>query len=373
MGASAQRCYLLLMRHGASRRTAGQDGEACAMGLSKEGHADVRDVGHGLADALSGLRDSDATTYGIDIHVLLHGTSDLATQTAEAVHEELTRCGGFEGDSLPAQEFNGQHASPWSGDRYASEEGEASKLLDAQLAKAGEAGHNAVVVVGHQPLLGILARQRTGQSVPLARAEVACLAGDPASRSGWRLQWTITPREQEVMQQLREKIVAKMTVAGVIGSVIAAGLVLLLDGLFSQPATPGSLSVNLRYSAAVCLFVATWLYLATVYHCDRLLMPTRFWGEATHPAELDRRPRWLVWRPPGSAAWVIYQNMQRVWSWFFVPATYLVVFGALLLGVALWNPPDLARLALRAIPFAAGAAILLGYSVWRRPHLGVED
>jgi hypothetical protein len=123
----------------------------------------------------------------------------------------------------------------------------------------------------------------------------------------------------------------------------------------------------------VCLFVATWLYLATVYHYDRLLMPTRFWGEAKHPADLARRPRWLVWRPPGSATWVVYQNMLRVWSWFFIPATYLVVLGALLLGVALWNPLNLTQLMLRAVPFAVGVALLLGCSIWRRPDLGVED
>jgi hypothetical protein len=274
---------------------------------------------------------------------------------------------------LPAPVFDGRHASPWSGGAYEQEHKEASSLLNEQFAEARQAGRNAVLVVGHQPLLGILARQRTGRPVPLARAEVACLAGDPTRPSGWRLLWTITPREPEVMQELREKIVAKMTVASVIGSVIAAGLVFLLDGLFSQPASPAPLPVKLRYAAAVCLFVATWLYLATVYHCDRLLMPTRFWGEAKDPANLDRRPRWLVWRPPGSAAWVIYQNMLRVWTWFFVPATYLVVLGALLLGVALWNPSDLAGLALRAVPFAAGVALLLGYSIWRRPHLGVED
>jgi hypothetical protein len=121
------------MRHGASRRAAGQNGAACTMALSEDGRDAVSDVAHGLADTLNGLTGS----HNISVHVVVHGTSDLATQTAHAVHEELTRYGQFEGDHVSAPVFNGQHASPWSGDLYQEEEEEASKLIDKQLAKAG--------------------------------------------------------------------------------------------------------------------------------------------------------------------------------------------------------------------------------------------
>jgi phosphohistidine phosphatase SixA len=256
MGASNQRSYLL-MRHGASSQTTGQNGLPCTTGLSKEGHDTVRDVAHGLAEALSGLGRSDAARYGINVHVVLHGTSELATATAQIVHDELTRCGSFKGDRLSYPIFDGRHASPWSGQNYGDEEKEAFRLLKAQLGEAAEAGRNAVAVVGHLPLFGILARRLTGRSVPLARAEIACLTGDRGRLAGWRLQWTITPSERQVMQELREKIVAKMTVAGMIGSVIAAGLVFLLDGLFTEKQSPTSLPVALRYGAALCLFLAT--------------------------------------------------------------------------------------------------------------------
>jgi hypothetical protein len=70
----------------------------------------------------------------------------------------------------------------------------------------------------------------------------------------------------------------------------------------------------------------------TVVSYDALLMPRRFWGES--PFGADKRPGWIVERPPSSASWILYQNMLHVWKRQFIPATYFLVTGLFLLCTA---------------------------------------
>ena len=367
MKTQTQRCYLLIMRHAVP---------------STQGRAGLEAVSRRLSETVSEL--ARLPNHRIELRTVLHGDSDVATASAHFVRSQLCESAGFQGAICPHPLLNGVHASPYSGPFFESEKREALHVIGEHLDRAIEAGGNAILVVGHQPLMGIIARTGVGahlrarwlrRSVPLAHAEVACLEGR-RGREGfgsWRVLWTIAPSDENAIAQLREKIVAKMTVASIIGSVVAGALVLLLEGLFGSPPSFTATPVMVRYAAALSLFVATWLYLATVYYCDRLLMPPRFWGEPDRPPNRDRQPRWLVSRPPASASWILYQNMLYVWRWFFVPATSLSALGALLLGVALFQPPRMRDALVILFPFVAGVATLMGYCIWRRPLLGVED
>ena len=43
-------------------------------------------------------------------------------------------------------------------------------------------------------------------------------------------------------------------------------------------------------------------------------------------------------RPPSSAAWVLYQNMQRAWRVAFIPATFVSGVGVMLYATAELGP-----------------------------------
>jgi hypothetical protein len=119
------------------------------------------------------------------------------------------------------------------------------------------------------------------------------------------------------------------------------------------------------YVAAVAFLIAIGLYLRTMYAYDSLLMPKRYWGEGVPGG---RTPRWLVRRPPSSAAWILYQNMLHVWTFLFTPATVAVAVGLLALGYAALEPGWLEGL--------ITALVLVGctvYGLWQRPVLGSQD
>lgn len=175
--------------------------------------------------------------------------------------------------------------------------------------------------------------------------------------SVFQLLWTIAPKDEHSAQQLRDKVAAKMTVAGIFCAVIVAALVVVVDGLFRDPTAGMAVP---RYFAAGLLFLGAVLSFMTVLYCDRLLMPIRFWGQPKS-MDLADRPEWLIWRPPGADDWVIYQNMIRVWHWFFVPAGFFVGVATLLLGVALFSPQNTIQVILCLLLFIGGPALLIAY------------
>jgi hypothetical protein len=119
----------------------------------------------------------------------------------------------------------------------------------------------------------------------------------------------------------------------------------------------------------VLYLLAAGLYIVTMYNYDSLLMPTRFWGEAAPRS--GRRPasrRWLVERPPSSDAWVLYQNMMRIWRNLFTVASALgfaatVLFAFAALRISGWVAAG-----------SGAAALLLAWWIYRsRPIIGSED
>jgi phosphohistidine phosphatase SixA len=171
----SQRCYVLLMRHAVP---------------TTEGCADLEAVSRRLSETLRDLKRLP-DHYHIKLKVLLHGKSTLASETAEVIATHFTETEAFSAIE-PHEVFDGLHASPYSGDSFADELREAREAIGKHLAKAVEAEGNALLVVGHQPLIGILATQGIGDArsgwfqstVPLAKSEVACFAVDRKGADG---------------------------------------------------------------------------------------------------------------------------------------------------------------------------------------------
>jgi hypothetical protein len=80
------------------------------------------------------------------------------------------------------------------------------------------------------------------------------------------------------------------------------------------------------------------------------------------------RDAWLPRRPPSSAAWVVYRNMQRIWFCLFTPANVLVALALLVLAGALLRLQGGTWLWV-----AAFFIFVAGWWWWFRPVLGSED
>ena len=242
----------------------------------------------------------------------------------------------------------------------------------------------AVLVIGHQPLLGWLAFRRLGDSIPIASSEIICIALQGQRESPL---WVLSPTDHQAIADLREKIRSKMGVAQALSGFITLGLTFLLGTLADKNRVEflGVQIVTIA-AAALLLFLAIVLYLATMYAYDALLMPRRFWGES--PQGTTHRPPWIVARPPSSAQWILYQNMIRVWSRLFTPATGMVLLALFFAAYAVVSPKDHEKwLALPAaiglaaallflfrqqVRFAAQRVRILARQTWG-PWLGSED
>jgi hypothetical protein len=258
---------------------------------------------------------------------------------------------------------------------------EAVEDLTNKLRSATKDGPNTALVVGHQPLLSRLAdsllrpahpwRRPRHAPVPLDHAGIVCVGlSDDKPSASW-LIWAISYDDSDAADKVRQKIERKMESAKLLGALITVGLSVLFGVLFDQAKVDSLGARGWAVQTAGALFLlAAVLYLATMYAYDTLLMPQRFWGErrATKRDHPSRR-RWLVERPPSSAAWILYQNMMRIWNTRFTVASVLMVAGTALLGYAALDVNF--RLVLLAGPPVM--ALLLWWLWWSQPVLGSED
>lgn len=378
--------YLLLMRHG--RDPAGA------------GNADVSSVGQRLAQTVKEIR-AGLPEQRIELHCVLHGPSIDAKETARIVRAALDPALSLSMNSKV--EFDSTCASPYSGNKYGQELKGALRQVRQTIHAADHATprKNGFIVVGHEPLMSTIASKLSGVPAPLSNAEILCVAIRrpilPSScdidtwrwRHAWRkwaLAWSIAPSDPETEDALRSKVASKMQVAGILGAAVTAALVFLLQNLFEERGNvadlPAQMPVLLRYISALLLLIAAVLYFATLYFCDVLMMPRRFWAEARHrrfwfdarpSADLSNRAKWLVLRPPSSSTWIIYQNMTRVWRVFFMKACYALLLGLVILCISLFKPDSCRDLISLATYFVVGVLALLGYLWLRRPRLGATD
>jgi hypothetical protein len=167
-----------------------------------------------------------------------------------------------------------------------------------------------------------------------------------------------------------------MDTAKVFAAVLAAAIGFVAKALTDKPAPRPVLGA----AGLALLGLSTVLYLVTMFWYDRLLMPTRFWSAApsryeAHAANRPRpsRPlcsRHVLRRPPSSATWVLYQNMQLVWAWCFVPATLAAGAGTGLYVAAI---ADIGWTWVLVLEAMLGVATVFILALVGRPRLGVND
>jgi hypothetical protein len=257
-------------------------------------------------------------------------------------------------------------------------------------------GRGATLIIGHDPGMSSLLTtllypkrllyregRRAGRNrdVPgLTRAE---LIGLRQYGADWRPMWALTPDAASDIAGITAKIKSKMDTAKVFGGFVTAVLTFVVSQYATTPPKT-TYWAAVRGASMAALAVAVLLYFMTLFWYDRLLMPPRFWGilpprTQDDPADVpqDRRgaqddlPK-ILRRPPSSAVWVLYQNMQRTWRLLFVPATYAAAIGIIGFAAARIEPS-----AKTAVFFFAPATALVALTAlwgWRsRPILGVQD
>ena len=192
------------------------------------------------------------------------------------------------------------------------------------------------------------------------------------------LRWVLTPgRQRDVMVvELREKIKSKMDAAKFLASFVTATLgvqLALLSDVKKIEALDG-VGAPIFGISTILLVVSAILFFATILAYDKLLMPSSLWADR-RPKSPSKRPRWLVWRPPSSDAWLLLQNMQRVWKRMFILAAVLVPVALLMqAGVILLSMYDVQTAVLAAL---VTLPVVLIFMQWLQeqawPRLGSED
>jgi len=363
--------YLMLMRH--AKHEVDPNDRAGGRKLSTDGENETKDVIEKLADMRREFKNDMDLSF--NIKEIWRADTPEVIKTTEVVHTILK-----EPLIKNVIDLNPAYFNPYKNTKTHSH---VAELLGKWA--SGPKENKAVLVIGHQPFLSWLAHEFTGEAIPLSHSEVACLAFDQAGKKPrGRLRWVLTPsidaakkKLEEDLKELKEKIKSKMEIAKLLGVAITTVLAFLLGYLVDETKVAGlrnywGAELALRLST-VAFLIATALYLATMYAYDRLLMPTRFWGEARPPGDPDERPKWLVWRPPSSALWVLYQNMMRVWRYLFTSATYSVFVGLLLLAYAVFHPNRWWTISLFLVGSVVGVILFrFGYHHFG-PRLGTED
>jgi hypothetical protein len=400
---------LLLMRHGAGIKP-GQDHEKQPPGpdgvLTAAGYRDAQAVGHFLAETLklSFPHGCHVTVrYALPPLALATGTERKGWhwhwpgQKAQvSLSGEPEATAKVVAQYLAGARIHIEELVPWK----AELPGPFLALTDrsrAQIRCAAEGlpptaqpgKRRLVLVVANSPQIDWVAEELLAKPVAIGRGEVIGIS-QRHRRRRWSVRkrrdllWTIGPTEESAIIDLREKIRSKMDTAKFLGAFITALVTFVLGKRFDAHAdtalNAGLLNVQpmLWLITIVTLGLAALLCFAAVAYYDGLLMPVRFWESSARPSRLRLRgsstASWLVRRPPSSAAWVLKQNMVRVWN-------RLVVAALLMLGVALSafsvlivvKPRNYGDLGWPVAIIILAGVLASGYLVLARPHIGTQD
>ena len=351
------------MRHGqAFRPGMAPEERAPASWLTTVGRDEALAVGHRFTETLA---ESEIEPGEV---VVVCAPSPEATETATVLVESVS--GG--GSPLPLSVLDPAEWPPGSAENARSR----WEKIDAEILEELGELPPVVVVVGHDPQASWLLhdlverdghRQRGAGPLPLARGELAMVGapvGEPLA-----LRWVLSPSDAKAIAELQAKIKSKMDAAKLLGTFLTALLVFAARELAAASNVP-TWYPWVAGLGVVFLAMGTAAYFLTMFHYDTLLMPVRFWPSPRRVKE--RLPRGFVRRPPSSAAWVLYQNMMRVWVSAFIPATLLGGAGAIAVAVALVRPSGLWWL---AVALSIAATGLVAWWLWHRaqPNLGVSD
>jgi phosphohistidine phosphatase SixA len=362
--------------------------------LTPHGRAEAREVGRALASVLDDMRRAHRP---VQVTHFWHEHTKAAQATAKAFRgayeQKAYAIKSDYGAGPPSlapmrdrccRELSAQVRNPdsWIDDTV--------KLLAANAPRDAER-KDAALIIGHDPGMSLLLTRllypkgpKAGRNrdVPgLARAELLGLRWDGVQ---YRPIWALTPGAVGDIAEITAKIKSKMDTAKVFGGFVTAVLTFVVSQ-YAMTSPKTTYWAAVRGASLTAFAVAILLYLMTLFWYDRLLMPPRFWGiQIRHrtrdaptkvpPASLnaqDDLPKVLV-RPPSSALWVLYQNMQRTWRLLFVPATYAAAVGIVGFALGRIEPSTITAL----IIFAAAASVvaITAWWGWRsRPILGVQD
>jgi hypothetical protein len=396
---------LLLMRHGAGIKP-GQDPANDPNGpdgvLTAAGYRDAQAVGHSLAETLK-LSFPDgcqvAVLYARPPPEITQGTqggglrwlSRKATlsgepeATARVVARYLAKAG------IPVtgpEPWSARLPSPFRAltDQSRTQIKSAAKELSAAT-PSGEPG--LVLVVANSPQIDWVAEELLAKSVAIGRGEAIGISQRHrrrrrSHRESRELLWTIGPSEASAITDLRDKIRSKMDTAKFLGAFITALVTFVLGKRFDThngiALNTGLLNVQgtLWLITTVGLGLAALLCFAAVAYYDGLLMPVRFWESSARRSRLrlrdSSRTAGLVRRPPSSAAWILQQNMVRVWNRLVVAAMIILGLALSAFSILILVHPrsyrDLGRPVAAIIVFGV---LAYAYLVFARPHIGTQD
>jgi len=296
--------------------------------LSSEGKEETKAVAERLKEHIKQWRVS------ISLAGMIGAGSDEAKATAEAVQVVFPELNLETADLLTPEIAFAEDSFKRDGASGLAQKikSELGRTVTHSLPNPNEG--SAILIVGHQPILGWLTYEIVGDAYPLAHSEVLCL--DRHELPPACLCWTISPSNPEAVLELKEKIRSKMDVAKLLSSFLGAGLSFLLGTMVNSVAVRELGGHMVAFAiGSFGLLAALALFLWTMCSYDTLLMPHRMWSET--PVGVKARPAWLVERPPSPVHWILYQNMIRVWQWQFLPATALMLAGLWLLASAVFG------------------------------------
>jgi hypothetical protein len=310
--------------------------------LTAEGLREARAVGDRLAETLATAGPEDRPVKVAEIRyagatgrlVLLDYPANREPEaTAKAVAHQLTLRGIKHEKPTPWPVIRPE-VFPASSSKAADK---AFKAADCLKEVAEQHRGQAILVVGNSSQVDWIAEQLARRPIAVGRGEVVCLAKTSPRQSRWGLRWTVGPSEEATIKDLRDKIRSKMDTAKFLGAFITALVSFVLgkwlDALRAAAAKNQPIPIPvgqhwLWLLTVVLLLLAAVLCFAALFFYDGLLMPDRYWTSSTRRRN-SFRARWVVQRPPSSAAWVLQQDMIRVWNRLVVPA--IVALGAALL------------------------------------------
>jgi hypothetical protein len=253
----------------------------------------------------------------------------------------------------------------------------------------------AVAIVGHDPRMSWLVHDLTGGprkcKVPgLAHTELIALYRIANRKAPMQARWALSPSDDKTEEAVRAKVRSKMEAAKVFAAVLTAVATFVAERVSHLEGVEQAVGLV----GFAFLGTAIVLYLITMFWYDRLTMPPRFWA-TTPPQEgtvtlvpvcpprrvpqIDtrRRPNGasspVLIRPPSNATWILYQNMQIVWSRCFIPATVLGGLGLSAYVLAASKPNEPLQWVLVAASIGGLASLVAALGRLGRPVLGVQD
>jgi hypothetical protein len=394
--------YILLMRHG-KKRSEGDPQPLDYVRLSKDGVKGVSEVADRLAESM--LEVPPELRFRIR-HIVYAPQVDEIRETLIVLKQTLNKQDPHLLDDavdVECHELAPEFISPFGSAEFRNVLARVADYLQekAENASSHDLSASAVLLLANQPLVGWIGHELTGTALPLSRGELACLVPTgprwkrlpPFKRKPYSLLWTISRFDKDDHDAILQKIRSKMDAAKVLGAFITGLVAFLFAQLLGLPSSGTNDTTRwLMILAILSTSAAAWLYFATLYAYDALQMPQTFWEDEPPPSDPTNRPGWLVWRPPSSATWVLYQNMLRTWNCLFRPATVLIGVALLFLAMAAAERQRLIHLeqdVLRHLPLVdtipvsqevvlavlimAEITSLIVATKYFRPRLGVQD